>query len=207
MTFCDILDKHDIGINVGLGIRNAGGNDGVLFSAAELLLSGIDKVLSVVKSLSGNDGSMREFTAAMHGIKGSLLNIGAVRLAARAAKLEESARNRDYNYCAENSNGFLSEISIFIERLTAAVNEYKAISETKTHTFESADKAAFTAGVEKLGKALDDFDIDSAEECLNELYAVSAETEKTLCEIKNFVKRYDFEAAIEKTNELINRIK
>lgn len=204
MKFCDILDRHESGINTRLGIQNAGGNEEVLFSAAKIFLNGIDAVFVVINGLNDSENSLREFSAAMHGLKGSLLNIGATRLSARAARLEESAKNKDYNYCVKNAPEFLNKMSLFKDNLTAAVLEYKSETEAKKHIREPADITMLSEKAERLRNALIDYDVDLAEECAEKLLGISEETDKIVCEIKDLIKRFDFEAAVNKTERLIN---
>lgn len=201
MTFSDILNKYDCGINPVLGLQNAGGSENVLFSAAEIFTEEFNSSYRKISGSTENEEQLKEYAVIMHGLKGALSNIGALRLSAYAASLEKAARDKDRDYIIRNTVSFLNKLTSFNQSLNTAVKDYKNISESGKLLIKSADKAFLHSETEKLKNSLIDFDAELAEEALNGLYgAVSdEETLKLLDLIKGCLKRFDFEAALKKT--------
>ena len=67
-----------------------------------------------------NPGNLDEYRIAIHGIKGSCRNIGAIELGNRAEELEKAAKNGDSAYI-EAKNGIFSQD---IEKMVADINKF-----------------------------------------------------------------------------------
>ena len=144
-------------------------------------------------------GDMHNFRIEVHGIKGSLANIGAMELSAKALELEKASAQEDTAFCAANLPGFLEALQGFKLRITEAFAqenqnhgpialppEFPPVFEKLTAAFDKMDFLAVDEGIESL-------------DTLNPEGPLKEETEK----IKDAVLTMDFDGAKKVIRELL----
>ena len=97
-------------LSVSTGLDRVDGQRDVYEKTLKLMIDEIEKSnrnLSVF--LSGGD--FDNFRIEVHGIKGSLANIGAMELASQAYDLEIASGKLDYDLCVSNLPGFLEKLN------------------------------------------------------------------------------------------------
>ena len=83
-------------------------------------------------------GDMKNFCTEVHGIKGSLLNIGAMVLASKAYELEIASDKEDLTFCKNHLPSFLDYICKLKDDLTEAFSLIKENNESVIITPELA---------------------------------------------------------------------
>lgn len=88
----------------------------------KIMIDEIEKSnVNLSEFLSAND--MNNFRIEVHGIKGSLANIGAMELTAKALNLEVASAKIDTDFCVANLPSLLEEINNLKSKLKEAFSE------------------------------------------------------------------------------------
>ena len=129
-----------------------------------LLIKEIEKCDKNLKKFLAS-GDMGNFTIEVHGMKGSLANIGAMGLSALAKELETASDHEDAVFCASNLAPFLDALAGLGSSLVEAFGaenrnsdpveippELPVIFEKLTRAFEETDFLA----IEKLMRSLNE---------------------------------------------------
>ncbi|MDR0441892.1 MAG: response regulator [Treponema sp.] len=112
------------GLSVQTGLERLMGQRDIYEKALKLLLKEIDKCDRNLKEfLSVND--MHNFAIEVHGMKGSLANVGAMEISALAKELEMASKAVDADFCATNLPPFLDRLGNFKASLVDAFAEEK----------------------------------------------------------------------------------
>jgi CheY-like chemotaxis protein len=189
------------GLYTDVGLDRVSGQHEIYKSSLKLMLTEIEKCRSKLGKHLEN-GDMYGFEVLVHGMKGSLANIGAMELSERALVLEKASENPDtgWQYCKENIAGFLDELTILQDSLKKAFA-------TKNNANEKAEAPEGLKDVfAKLKEIFAQSDYDKIDETLEQLDALSltgiyAEEVKHL---KEMVSMMDFEGAVHIMDELIS---
>ena len=108
---------EEISFATGLGIVD--GQRDVYEKTLRLMVQEIEKSDANLNGFLAN-GDMENFRTEVHGIKGSLANIGAMGLSKEALELENAAEKADMDYCREYLPYFLEKINSMKFRLKEA---------------------------------------------------------------------------------------
>jgi signal transduction histidine kinase/CheY-like chemotaxis protein/HPt (histidine-containing phosphotransfer) domain-containing protein/HAMP domain-containing protein len=107
------------GLNLSIGLNRVEWQRNVYEKSLKYMMQEIEKNDKNLNTfLAAHD--MEQFSIAAHGMKGSLANIGAVRLSARAFALEKAADAKDSSLCAGNLPPFLEELNELYGKLKEA---------------------------------------------------------------------------------------
>jgi signal transduction histidine kinase/CheY-like chemotaxis protein/HPt (histidine-containing phosphotransfer) domain-containing protein len=185
------------GLSVQTGLERISGQRDVYERSLQLTIKEIEKCdKNLNKFLAAED--MHNFSIEVHGMKGSLANIGAMELSGQARELEAAADRADTVFCASNMPPFLEKLgalksslaeafasgeqnrgpieippelpSIF-KKLTAAFAEtdFLAIDEATERLNALNPEGAFKEEVEKIKDAVMMMDYAGAEKIMQEL--------------------------------------
>jgi PAS domain S-box-containing protein len=110
------------GLSIMTGLERVAGQRDVFEKSLNLMQKEIDKCSRNLSEFLAAD-DMRNFCIEVHGIKGSLANIGAMKLSADAYELEKTSDLGDSALCAHNLPRFLKELQIFNDGLKEAFAE------------------------------------------------------------------------------------
>ena len=147
----------------------------------------------------------------MHALKSSAELIGAKSLSEMAKKSEEAAKKQDALYIKEHHRQLLDvyhELAGSIAKVLASGENCAAQTEEEEKTQLSKDQ--LIRRLEELKEKLDSFESDRA-------HSVIVEIEKTVCpgvsmdaflsDVKEDVENFEYEAALEKTEKFITKVK
>ena len=172
------------------GLDLVDGRRDVYEKTLKLMIKEIERYDKVLNDLLAA-GDMRGFCIEVHGVKGSLANIGAVELAAMARELESASDKADADFCALNLPPLLEGLG------DLSLNLKEAFSVISPHdgTIEISSEVASI--FDRLMDAFDEMDIMAVDEeiqRLNEQNPSSALGEE-IENIKDAVLMTDYEAA------------
>jgi CheY-like chemotaxis protein len=185
------LDKIE-GLYADVGLERVSGQHEIYKSSLKLMVVEIDKCRNKLgKFLEAGD--MYGFEVLIHGMKGSLANIGAMELSERAFVLEKAAESKDkgWEYCQENMAAFLEDLTTLGDQLKKA---FTAKNGAKDEEAPAGLKETFA----RLKEAFDQSDYGAFDEILAQLDALNltgayADGAK---HIKEMVSMMDFEGAV-----------
>jgi CheY-like chemotaxis protein len=198
-SFWEALGKVE-DINVELGLHRISGqkkmyrDNLVLFH--DKLASDMEKMQAFIE---GND--IRAFSISVHGIKSTLASIGATGLSVTASDLEMAAKGGDVEYCAAEFPDFKERLLSLNERLSAVFPPDEAPARR-----EKGDRAYLMETVPKVLAAIDDLDIDTGIEALNDLaaYDFGEAINKIIAKSAKALKNYEYDVAREALNTILS---
>jgi HPt (histidine-containing phosphotransfer) domain-containing protein len=186
------------GLSIKIGLERISGQRDVYKKSLKLTIGEIEKCDNNLKEFLAA-GDMNNFRIEVHGIKGSLANIGVMDISARAYELEKASAKEDASFCAENLPDFLEALcglGVRLKEIFAAENRDRGpitippqlppILKKLKAAIEQNDFSAIDDAVE----SLDAFNPDGA---------LKEETDK----IKDAVMMMDNEGALEVIRELL----
>ena len=112
-----------------------------------------------------NSGDLKSFKISVHSVKSMLATVGAMELSAAAFKLETSANDGDFDFCAREYPPLKEKIISLNERLNNAFSE----NETANTKTEAGNPPCLKESVEKALSAAKNFDSDTGIEITNDL--------------------------------------
>jgi len=185
-------------LSVQTGLDRISGQKDVYKKSLQLMTKEIEKCdKNLNKFLAAGD--MRNFCVEVHGVKGSLANIGALDLASQARELETASGNEDADFCAVNLHSFLKDLNSLNSNITEALEkdnqnrgpvvippELPAILEKMTNAFDEMDFWAIDEAIENV-------------DALNPSGALKDETDK----IKDAVLVMDYDGALDVIRSLL----
>ncbi len=116
------------GLSVELGLKRVSDQRDVYESSLKYMLRQIEKDREALPAFL-DTVDMRGFTIAVHSLKGSLANIGAMELSGYALELEDAGMKEDTVFCALNLSPFLLALDEFYTALTDAFSVMKRKTE------------------------------------------------------------------------------
>ena len=111
--------KSVTGLVIDIGLDRVSGNYGIYRNTLETSLNEIEKSIIRLNGYS-LDADLEPYRIEVHGLKGSLSNIGATLLAQKARHLEHAANGRDIEFCTSNTQVFIDELASFGKELNDA---------------------------------------------------------------------------------------
>jgi len=186
------------GLSVQTGLERIGGQLEDYKKLLEMVTREIEKCNKNLQQFLAA-GDMHNFRIEVHGIKGSLANIGAMELSAKALELETAAKEEDAAFCTAHTPGFLEALGNFSLSITETLAQ-----ENKPHG-PIALPPEFPPVFGKLTAAFDKMDflaIDEGIESLNTLNPDSPLKEE-IEKIKDAVLTMDFDGAKKVILELL----
>ena len=193
------------GVNVHQGIQNSGGTlEKYLDVLGTFRLTGEQQIRAITTALEQED--LQRVTTEAHALKSVAGSIGAERLSALAASLEQQAKEGDLALVKTNVGPLLSELQKNLEHIAVAV---------KNTAVQSPQQSGKTLETQKLidklrgvCTAVEAYDLDAAVRLLTELakYELSAEITAQIEEIDASAKSYAYAATAEMTNKVIQTL-
>jgi signal transduction histidine kinase/CheY-like chemotaxis protein/HPt (histidine-containing phosphotransfer) domain-containing protein len=200
--FWEKIEQID-GLITATGLDRVSGQRDVFEKSLNLMLKEIDKSTKNLNEYLAA-GNLRDFCIEVHGMKGSLANIGMMKLSADAYELEKASDRGDGGLCAHQLPPFLEALQTFhaglkeafalIEQPRGAVEipaELPPVLKKLAHAFAEKNFVAVDEGLESLA-GLKKKDIIKGD-------ALNEEIEK----IKDAVEIMDYKTAQEVINKLI----
>ncbi len=177
------------GMNVRLGLKRIGGLQDAYEDTLRILTRRLTEVMERLTAfLEGED--LPAFAVEVHGLKGSLGNIGAEKLAARAQELELLAKDGDMAACKQGLPGFLKDVDALENGLSEAF-----ASQTQPSAFDGAgDPGRLKSQLVPVRMQLESFEGDEALDTLRSLARLDygEKINLTLSEIIRMVEEFGY---------------
>ncbi len=180
-------------VDVELGLDRIGLMQDVYEKSIIILARRFPEVIKRLTSfLKNND--LQGFSIEVHGLKGSLDNIGATKLAGLAEALEHKAKENDALFCKNALPALIAAVSGLHEKLVAALEE----NASETPPAPAGDKALLLRQLPVVRGLLDSFEGDEARALVLSLsaYDYGAETNAVLKNIIGLVEEFEYERAM-----------
>jgi signal transduction histidine kinase/response regulator of citrate/malate metabolism len=107
------------GLSVQTGLDRISGQRDIYEKSLRLMINEIDKCEKSLNEFLAS-GDMKNFSIKVHGMKGSLANIGAMELSSRAYELETASDKADNDFCSSHLPSFLDDLKTLGSALAAA---------------------------------------------------------------------------------------
>jgi CheY-like chemotaxis protein/HPt (histidine-containing phosphotransfer) domain-containing protein len=186
------------GLSVQIGLGIVADQKDIYKETLKLTISEIEKSKKNLPEFL-QTGDMYNFRVEVHGIKGSLANIGAQDLSTLAYDLEKASARMETSYCTSNLPQLMSGLSVMERKL----QEVFSLTEISGETFEIPPE--LPAIFDKLVMAFDEIElevIDDAIENLNTL-EMSVVLNERVGQIKSAVFAMDYDEAKDLIRQLL----
>ena len=174
------------GLNISRGIERFGGEQPFM----RILRSYAVNTGSLLESLRTVDREgLAGYATAVHGIKGSSRNIGALSLGDQAESLELAAKSGDAGFILLENPAFLEAVESLIREIETALD---AVAKANPRPKRSAPGADVLS---RLREACDNFDMDGIDEAMDEIERYEYESDGGLAAaLRESVTKMDFDA-------------
>jgi len=196
--------KEDIpvieGLNVEAGIENCGTKKLFLDLLADFYKYIDIKSNKIVKCLA--DGLIRDYTIEVHALKNTARMIGALELSDEFFNLEKLGNAENVEEITKLTPGVIDHLMSYkpvLEPFAKSSNENK----------EEVSKDVIMGSLQKLYDAMDGFDLDGADEAIEELgkYKLPANIAERLNELEAMVADVEIENTMSLSKELMDVLK
>ena len=109
-------------LDLGASLQRVGGMVEVYEQSLDIVVRRLPGVIQKLGDYLGQ-GDMKSFAIDVHGVKGSLGNIGATELVEQAQELETRSKGGDLEYCQRRAPLFLEELRGLHARLSRVLDE------------------------------------------------------------------------------------
>ncbi len=193
-------------IDVEKGIAYCGGFEGykiILDATVDSMIQNETKLEELFDSEDWNN-----YTIMVHGIKSSLLAIGATKLSEIAKSLEYAGKSEDIQFIRENHKVLMQEFRRVLEliRNHPLINKPELKDDISNVTFDVISKEDFEKCIEDFENAIYDFDENKMEEILNYLSNYSyngTPLVKKIVVLKKKVQASDYMSAGESLRKIL----
>ena len=185
-------------ISVSTGMKRVDGHRGIYQKTLKLIMAEIEKYRTALDEFL-DAGDLDSFRIAVHSMKSSLANIGAMELADEAYKLETASAKRDIRFCGSNLQGFLDKLNGMREGLDEA---FSLIARVDGPLDVDQDLSML---FERMLEAFDDLDLMLINEELDNLdtFEIGGALNEHVERIKDAVMIMDFETARTRIQHLL----
>jgi len=183
------------GLDIADGIKRFGGNEKIYLDVLRSYAAGVSSMLNKIETFS--EDILADYIIKVHGIKGVSLDISAEQTANEAKDLEIAGKANDINFINANHAAFMEHARNLISVIENALSKLDA-KRDKPLKDRPDTKILF-----KMIDACNDFDMDSADEAMEELEKYKYETDNDLIIwLREHVDRMQFEEIAEKLSNL-----
>jgi HPt (histidine-containing phosphotransfer) domain-containing protein len=189
------------GLDVKKGLQHTGSWQ-LYTKLLSVFVGAIERRAELFRSMC-ESGDIEGYRVEVHSLKSNARTIGAETLGMLAEQMENKCLGKDLNYIRENTPALLAEY----ERFLPILAPYKK-ADTVAERVVAAERDRTMELCARILTALDDFDIDRAEELVKTLssYKMEPAVEEMLALLKDAVENYAYERAEEITRELMSKV-
>jgi PAS domain S-box-containing protein len=176
------------------------------FKLTEIFVRETTKTIPLLEELQkkggdGTDKDLQLYTVTVHGIKGSLANIGEKEISAVAAKLEQAGRDKKIDVISAETPEFINNLWTIIKKLTPQKKE-------KTNGAIDEDLPFLREKLLAIQIACSNLDVETADRAIFELKEKTWSTriEEPLTTIEGHLSLCDYSEAAIVTGELLKTL-
>ncbi|MDR2346951.1 MAG: response regulator [Planctomycetaceae bacterium] len=118
-TVTDINEVH--GLDIKTGLNRIGGNVSIYIEILKIYVESTPEILDVIRMPAAEN--LKDYATAIHGIKGSSLNIGADNIGQLAAELEAEAKAGNLENVLHKNKNFILLTEKLITDITTYINK------------------------------------------------------------------------------------
>lgn len=186
-------------INMIKAINRFGGNEAAYLNVLRSYTVNTRNVLVTISKLTLTKDSIYDYEIAVHGIKGSSASIGADKLAEMAKKLENAAKNGDWDYISEHNHSFLEAVYKTTSDIDALFIKLE-LENPKPQKSKPDEEV-----LRKLGAACNAYDMDAIDDAFDELMEYSYEHEADLVSwLQENIDMMNFSAIVERLSNILH---
>ncbi len=188
-----------IGVDVRLGLGRIGGMQDVYEKSAAIFTRRLPEVRRRLMAFLAA-GDLKGFSIEVHGLKGSLGNIGATKLASDAEALEVLSKEGDETFCKNR----LPALDIALEELYTGLTA--ALNDGEERMFKGlGDMASLLEQLRQVKNLLEAYESDGALDILREvlLFDYGQDINKELEDITKLIEEFEYDGAIQLTDALV----
>jgi response regulator RpfG family c-di-GMP phosphodiesterase len=180
------------GVNSREGLQNIGGSPAAYSNILSVFCRDAEERTGEIREAAAA-GDLTRYTIMVHALKSASRSIGAAKLGAAAEELEDAGNNRHLRVIADKTDGFLEQLRITTENITAVLDRYSEAEKT-----DGADLS--TLELNALKEALIVFNIEAVnlfmKNCMDT--PMNAKTREFMREIEQYILLFEYEKAIER---------
>ena len=180
-------------IDLQLGLERLANQQVIYEQSLRILVRKLPETMERLEDFIKED-SLKSFCIEVHGLKGSLNNIGAIELASKAEILELKSKDNDVGFCREHLQEFIDMLDVLYTKLAAIIYE-----NTTEAVMERGDRTLLIKKIPIVRQMLDDFEADAALALLREFvgFDFGSEINEQLKSAMNFTEEFEYDKAIE----------
>lgn len=181
-------------INIEEALKRVDNKSDILESSLKIITRKLPEIVDKMNnSLFGGD--IKNFTIEVHGVKGSLMNVGANDIAKLAEELETRSRDQDVDFCRQNLPELSTQLLTLCEKLSKIINSLDNNSTPK----KQGDAKALRKQIKEVEKCINDFKIDEATVLLAKMMSCTygEKTDSFLQKLSRLTEEFEYEKAIE----------
>ena len=191
------------GIDWNIALQHASGYEMVKETVVSFLttLDGEAEYLEeCCKVMHTDEEAINKYRIKVHSMKSSAALIGAMELSGKAKELEHSARELDVENVLTKTPDFLQEWRSYKEKLLVCINTEEKL--------EIEDMSEIVTNLENLRAAMDEMDVDTADELMKQLnrYQYTPEVQADMDRLAVCVMNLDSEQAAGIIEGLMNKL-
>jgi HPt (histidine-containing phosphotransfer) domain-containing protein len=184
------------GVNSRQGLQNTGGSPADYINILSVFCRDAVQRAGEIRE-AAEAGDLARYTILVHAMKSASRSLGAAELGAAAEQLEDAGNNRNLTVIADKTGGFLEQLRITTEAITAVLDRYSEAESTGGTDLSALELNA-------LKEALIAFDIEAVnlfiKNCTNT--SMNARTREFMREIEQYILLFEYEKAIERIDAI-----
>ena len=181
-------------IDLQLGLERIAWQQDIYEKSLRILVRRLPETMARLNSFL-NDNDLAGFSIEVHGLKGSLNNIGATSLALKAEALEHRAKESNSEFCREHLPELIAKLTELNKRLVEIINE----NAVERNDLPPGDERSLIKKLAIVRDLLESFEADEALGILKVLtdFDYGIKTNSNLQDIINLVEEFEYDRAIE----------
>jgi signal transduction histidine kinase/DNA-binding NarL/FixJ family response regulator/HPt (histidine-containing phosphotransfer) domain-containing protein len=191
------------GIDVEAGIYMTGGDVGNYLKTLAIFRDDGNEKIVLIRDCSEND-DLSLYGIHIHALKSASASIGAGKVSNIARTLETAAKNNNREFIVQNNEKFIEALSQLLESISAVIESVRSAKKQKGGSIQKIDVELVVRRACRLKEALSAFDMESADDSLEQLRSqASGDMESLLEGISNSILICEYDRADELIDELV----
>ena len=180
-----LLSREIAGLDIAKGLERYNGDEKTYLRLLRSYAASVGSMLDTMETVS--DDKIGDYKIKVHGIKGTSLDIFAEEIGKEARNLEEAAKAGNIDYINNNNLVFIETVRKLISDIENLISNLDA-ENPKQKKDKPGDEA-----LSKLLAACKDYDMDKADEAMEDIEQYQYESDSGLAEsLRECIDRMDF---------------